>query len=670
VESGDAMTPSTDDPNVGLPSDPSGDQALRRRVRELEERLDRLQAEHDRVTRTRSYRLARGLHRAVEASAPWGTRRRSLLLAPLRGIRLIGREGWAAFVRRLVRVDRWAPRLWRPAMPPWDRLTPEERYEAWLRLVVLPPRRLRLLRRRANRFLHRPSIAVVLPVFDPETAWLRAAIESVRKQVYSNWELRIVDDASTRADVRELLAAYAALDPRIDVLTMERNVGVAAASNAALERVTADFVGFLDHDDELKPNALYEVVLRLNDRRDLDLIYSDEDKIDVDGRLSDVFFKPDWSPDLLLSVNYLNHFTVYRTEVARRVGAFRPGFDGSQDYDLALRVSEATEGIDHIAMPLYSWRKVPGSAAAHLDFKRYAFDAGARALRAALERRGSEGSVSPGLVSGRYRVRYSIRGRPRVVVIIPTRDRVDLLRRCVDSVRQRSTYDRYEVLVVDNDSTEAAALEYLAGLPERVIRYPGEFDYAGMMNAAVEQAGDADFVLLLNNDTEVISGEWIESMVEHGQRPEVAAVGARLLFRDGRPQHEGIVVGLAGSPAQNVAVDYFELGRTIRNCSAVTAACMLTRTEVFRELGGIEPRLRVAWGDVDYCLRAREKGYQIVYTPYALLYHEEGSTRGVGGLHGPEDDALFRSRWGRYRDPYYNPNLDTHHPFEMRTSTR
>jgi GT2 family glycosyltransferase len=658
------MTPNTGDSNVGLPSNPTGDAALRRRVRELEERLDRLQAEHDRVTRTLSYRLVQSLHRAVGATAPWGTRRRSLFLAPLRGIRLIGREGWVPFVRRLVRVDRWVPRLWRPAMPPWERLTPQERYEAWLRLIVLPPRRLRGLRRRAERFQYRPRIAIVLPVFDPEPAWLIAAIESVRKQVYTNWELRIVDDGSTRADVRELLTAYAALDRRIDVITLERNVGIAEASNAALERVTADFVGFLDHDDELKPNAVYEVVLRLNERRDLDLIYSDEDKVDVDGRLSDVFFKPDWSPDLLMSVNYLNHFTVYRTEVARAVGGLRSGFDGSQDFDLALRVSEATEGIAHIPLPLYSWRKVAGSAAAHLDYKRYAFDAGARALRSALARRGYEGTVTPGLVPGRYRVSYSIRGRPRVVIIIPTRDSVDLLRRCVDSIRQRSTYERYDLLVVDNDSTETATLEYLAQFPERVVRYPGEFDYARMMNQAVEEADDADFVLLLNNDTEVISGEWIEAMVEHGQRPEVAAVGARLLFRDGSPQHEGIVVGLAGSPAQNVSVDYFKLGQTIRNCSAVTAASMLTRTEVYRELGGFEPRLRVAWGDVDYCLRAREKGYQIVYTPYALLYHEEGSTRGVGGLHGPEDDAFFVSRWGSYRDPYYNPNIDRIRPLE------
>jgi GT2 family glycosyltransferase len=660
------MTPDTDDPNVGLPSDPTGEAALRRRVHELEERLERLQAEHDRVTSSLSYRLVEGLHRAVGAAAPWGTRRRSFLLAPLRGIRLIGREGWAAFGRRLIRPDRWVPRLWRPAIPPWERLTPEERYEAWLRLVVLPPRRLRGLRRRAERFRYRPRIAIVMPVFDPEPAWLRAAIESVRKQVYANWELRIVDDGSTRADVRELLAAYAALDRRIDVIKLERNLGIAEASNAALERVTADFVGFLDHDDELKPIALYEVVLRLNDRGDLDLIYSDEDKIDVDGRLSDVFLKPDWSPDLLMSVNYLNHFTVYRTEVARGVGGFRSGLEGSQDFDLALRISEATEGIGHIPMPLYSWRKVPGSAAAHLDFKAYAYEAGARALEAALHRRGHQGSVERGLVRGRYRVRYEIRDQPKVVIVIPTRDRVDLLDRCVESIRSRSTYERYELLVVDNESKDPRTLDYLDSFPGRVMRYPHAFNFSLMMNSAVEQVGAADFVVLLNNDIEVIAPEWLDAMIEHGQRDEVGAVGARLLFRTGAPQHEGIVVGLGGSPARNVTHDYFDLGQIIRNCSAVSAACMLIRPEVFRGLGGFEERMAVAWGDVDFCLRAREKGYEIVYTPYALLYHDEGSTRGVGGMHGPEDDALFRSRWGDYRDPYYNPNFDVDRPFELR----
>lgn len=650
------------DSTLGPGPDPRDEDALRRRVSELERALERLQHEHDRITKSATYRVVLSIQETIEALAPWGTRRRSLLLAPRRAIRSIRRDGLAAFLRALTDPDRWS-RIWEPAIPSLDRISADERYNLWLRLVMLHPRRVRWIRRVVKRLSYRPLISIVLPVHDPEPEWLQGALDSVRGQIYPRWQLCIVDDASTREDVRKVLDEARA-DPRIDVTRLERNEGIARASNLGIQRARGDFVGFLDHDDALKPNALFEVVRVLNDRRDLDYLYSDEDKAGPGDWLTDPFFKPGWSPDLLMSVNYVTHFSVYRTELVRAVGGLRPEFDGSQDYDLVLRVTEVTDQTAHVPLPLYSWRKVPGSAAAHLDFKSYAFDAGVRALEAALRRRGLEGSVEPGLVRGRYRVRYSIRGTPRVVIIVPTRDRADLLRRCLGSV-ERSTYQNYDVLVVDNDSREAETAAYLAALPHRVMRYAGAFNFSDMMNAAVDQAGQAHFVVLLNNDTEVIAPGWIEAMVELGQRPDVAAVGARLLFQDGTPQHEGIVVGLGGSPAQNVAHDYFELGRTIRNCSAVTAACMLTRTEVFRELGGFERRLRVAWGDVDYCLRAREKGYTIVYTPYAVLHHDEGSTRGVGGLHGPEDDSLFRSRWGSYRDPYYNPNFDRLRPFKL-----
>jgi len=658
------VTPGADDSNVDPPSGSPRDAQLRRRIRELEERVERLQAEHDRVSSTAAFRFVRRMHGAVDTLAPWGTRRRSVLLAPVRALRAIRRRGLGAFLRGLVRFDSWS-RVWELAMPPLERLTPEERYNLWSRLVMLNPGRVRRRRRLVKRFDYRPRISIVLPVHDPEPAWLRDALDSVRSQIYSNWQLCIVDDGCTREDIRRVLLDAQA-DPRIDLVRLDRNEGISAASNVALQRAQGEFVGFLDHDDALKPNALFEVVKLLNSRRDLDYVYSDEDKAEPNGWLTDPFFKPDWSPDLLMSVNYVTHFSVYRTEVVRAVGGFRSEFDGSQDYDLVLRVTEATGQVAHIPLPLYSWRKVPGSAAAHLDYKTYAYEAGTRALEEALRRRGVEGTVEPGLVRGRYRVRYSIRGNPQVVVIVPTRDRLDLLHPCLESVRERSTYQNYEVVVVDNDSQEPDTLTYLRSIPGRVIRYPGPFSYSKMMNAAVEAAGDPEFVVFLNNDTEVIAPGWIEALLEHGQRPDVAAVGARLLFRSGEPQHEGIVVGLGGSPARNVVHDYFDLGRTIRNCSAVTAACMLIATEVLRELGGFEERFEVAWGDVDLCLRAREKGYEIVYTPHALLYHEEGSTRGLGGLHGPNDDALFRSRWGDYRDPYYNPCFDIHRPFEIK----
>jgi O-antigen biosynthesis protein len=653
----------SDDSNARPPSDPDEDAQLRRRVIELEGRLDRLQGEYDRVTSSASFRILRRLHGAVDRLAPWGTRRRSVVLVPGRMLRAVRRRGLGPVLRGVLTSGKWS-RIWAPAIPPLDRLSPEERYNLWVKLVMLAPRRLRAMRRAVRRFDYRPRISVVLPVHDPEPAWLRDALDSVRSQIYPNWQLCIVDDGSSRQDVKGVLQEARA-DPRIDVVTLDGSMGISAASNAGLERAQGDFVGFLDHDDALKPTALFEVVRLLNARRDLDYVYSDEDKAEPGGWLTDPFFKPGWSPDLLLSVNYVTHFSVYRTEIVRAVGGFRAEFDGSQDYDLVLRVTEVTDQVAHVPMPLYSWRKVPGSAAAHLAYKPHAYDAGTRALEDALRRRGVRGSVEPGLVGGRYRVRYSIEGEPRVVVIVPTRDRLDLLRTCLESVVTRSTYRNHVVFVVDNDSREPDTLAYLDSTPHRVLRHPGPFHYSRMMNAAVEEAGEADFVLFLNNDTEVIAPDWIEAMLEHGQRPGVAAVGARLLFRSGDPQHEGIVVGLGGSPARNVVHDYFDLGRTIRNCSAVTAACMLIRSEVLRELGGFEERLEVAWGDVDLCLRAREKGYEVVYTPHALLYHEEGSTRGRGGLHGPHDDALFLSRWGDYRDPYYNPNLDTDRSFEL-----
>lgn len=657
------LTPTADDRNAGLPSDFT-DEQLRRRIRELEEKLERLQGEYDRLTSSAAYRILQRLHRAVDGLAPWGTRRRSVLLAPGRGFRALRRQGPGGVLRGMTRARSWA-RIWEPAVPPLDRLTPDERYNVWSQLVMLSPRRVSRMRRQVRRFGYRPRISVILPVHDPEPAWLREALASVRSQIYPKWQLCIVDDGSVREDVRQVLAA-ARSDPRVVIVRLDRSMGISAASNAGLHRAEGEFVGFLDHDDALKPNALFEVVRALNVRSDLDYLYSDEDKAEPNGWLTDPFFKPGWSPDLLMSVNYVTHFSVYRTDLVRAVGGLRSEFDGSQDYDLVLRVTETTDQVAHIPLPLYSWRKVPGSAATHLDYKAYAYEAGTRALEDALSRRGLQGTVEGGLVRGRYRVRYSIQRGPRVVVIVPTRDRLDLLRPCLESLVERSTYPNFEALVVDNDSQDADTLTYLRSAPGKVVRYPGPFNYSRMMNAAVEVAGDPEFVIFLNNDTEVIARDWIEAMLEHGQRPEVAAVGARLLFRDGRPQHEGIVVGLGDAPARNLIHQYFELGRTIRNCSAVTAACMLMRTEVFRELGGFEELFEVAWGDVDLCLRAREKGYQIVFTPHALLHHEEGSSRGLGGMHGPNDDALFRSRWGGYRDPYYNPNFDEFHPFELR----
>jgi GT2 family glycosyltransferase len=449
------------------------------------------------------------------------------------------------------------------------------------------------------------------------------------------------------------------MDNRIMVVHLEKNQGISAASNAALSLASGEFIGLLDHDDELKPDALYEVVSLLNRDRDLDFIYSDEDKKAPDGRLVQAFFKPDWSPELLLSTNYVPHFAVYRKSLVDEVGGWRSECDFSQDYDLALRVTERTERIAHIPLPLYSWRMVPGSAASELRAKPKSVDAGKRALKDAMERRGVRAVVEDGPYRNTYRVRHLIEEQPLVSIIIPTRDRLDMLRPCITSIERKSTYPDYELVIMDNDSKEEETLRYLEAMPHRRLQYPGEFRYAAMMNYAVRET-TGKYVILLNNDTAVLSDEWIEAMLEHAQRPGVAAVGARLLYPDGRPQHEGVVMG-AGIGGSCLNVDtrgYFGLGTLVRNVSAVTAACMMVSRRAFEELDGFDESLRVAFNDVDYCLRALKAGYRVIYTPYATLVHHESASR--GSLHPREDEEFFRRRWGKpgqYRDAYYNPNL-------------
>ncbi|HYZ10695.1 MAG TPA: glycosyltransferase [Actinomycetota bacterium] len=641
---------------------------LEARVAEAEARAQQAEEQLERIRSSVGFQVLDRFRRFVSNVAPWGTRRRSFLLTPVRAARMVTTEGWGPTLVHLLKVSVWVPKMFRRALPKLT--TPDERYELWLYLNVLSPPRLRAMRRQLRRLTFRPTVSIVMPVYNTDPRWLGGAVGSVLDQLYPQWELCIADDGSTRPETVELLRRLEAKDPRIKVTYLEENRGIAGASNAALELATGEFVGFLDHDDELKPNALFEVVRTLNENPDLDFLYSDEDKKEPDGRLTEAFFKPGWSPDLLTSVNYVTHFSVYRREILEKVDGFRLGYDGSQDYDLVLRVTELTDRIAHIPIPLYSWRKVPGSAAAQLAFKDYAYDAGRRALSDALRRRGYSGRVDEAIVNGRYRVRYDIQGEPKVLIIIPTRDRVDLLRVCVDSIRRRTAYPNYEIMIVDNESSDPETLEYLSTFDGRVFPYPHEFNYARMMNVAVANAPESDLIVFMNNDTEVVSAEWLEAMIEHGQRPEVAIVGARLLFLDGKPQHEGIAVGLGGV-ASNLDhggqhFGYFDLGETVRNCSAVTGACMLMRPEVFAGLGGFEERLRVAFNDVDLGMRAREKGYLIVYTPHALLYHEESSSRGK--LHPEEDERFFCERWGppfSRADPYYNPNFSRRHPFRL-----
>ncbi|KAA0233610.1 MAG: glycosyltransferase family 2 protein [Actinobacteria bacterium] len=541
----------------------------------------------------------------------------------------------------------------------------QEAYRLWAAAYASPTGR-----QRVDDLEYRPLISILMPTYNTDPKVLGEAIDSVLAQSYPHWELCIADDASGDDDTLRVLHAYREVDSRLRIVIADRNEGIAGASNQALALASGEWVGLLDHDDELKPDALYWVVELLNRCPEYDMVYSDEDKLDAEGELWDPFFKPDWSPDLLLSVNYIAHFTVIRRALMLAVGGFGEDVDGSQDYDLFLKVTELTDRIGHISRPLYSWRVVPGSTASDIEAKPQADTAGKRALRSAIERRGLHASVSSGVTATRYRVRYEIDKRQELSIVIPTRDGVELLQTCIDSVRDSAGGIDHEIVVIDNQSSDPATLAYLDRLDReqwgRVIRYSHEFSFSRQMNlGALCAAGE--LILILNNDTVVRTADWLEAMMEHAQRPEVGAVGARLVFPDGRAQHEGIVLGMGG-PAYNLDTGhYMELGAYVRDCAAVTAACVMMRATAFWAVGGLDERLRVAFNDVDLGMRLSERGFRVVYTPYAELEHDESASRKT--LHPADDSAFFAWRWGDpmdVRDPFISPNLEWLNPFYMR----
>ncbi|MBF0476863.1 MAG: glycosyltransferase, partial [Deltaproteobacteria bacterium] len=530
------------------------------------------------------------------------------------------------------------------------------------------------IRREITGFAFQPLISLIMPTYNTPAEWLNRAINSVRGQLYPNWQLCLADDGSTAEETISLLKNSAEADHRIKIAYLKENLGISGASNQALALAEGEFVGLLDHDDELAPTALYENVKLLQGHPDADMIYSDEDKLTPDGLRVEPYFKPDWAPDQLLSHMYTCHFGLYRRELVLRVGGFRPGYEGSQDYDLVLRLTEQTDRIYHIPKVLYHWRMIPGSTAADYQAKGYADQAALKALNDALTRRGIQGEVGPGLFPGSFRVKRAVIGRPMVSIIIPFKNKQEYLERCLDSIKAKTDYDHYEILLINNGSDDPATLDYLDGLKGRdhirMFNYAGPFNFSAINNWAVARAA-GEHVLFLNNDTEVTAGEWLRALLEHSQRPEVGAVGAKLLYPDNRIQHGGVVLGLggiAGHPHKYLPADdpgYFGQLSVIRNFSALTAACLMMRRRVFDEMGGFDERnLSIAFNDVDLCLRIREKGYYIIYTPFALLYHHESVSRGYEDT--PEKAKRFqveidymRRRWGAAltSDPYYNPNL-------------
>jgi GT2 family glycosyltransferase/glycosyltransferase involved in cell wall biosynthesis len=542
-------------------------------------------------------------------------------------------------------------------------------YDAWLAVNAWNPRAEAHLRRRLDACVEPlPRLSVVIPVYNPPPGLLEKAVASVQAQVYGGWELCIADDASTDPAVRPALQQLGRADPRVRVALLDENVNISLATNRAAALASGEFLLLLDQDDELAPDALGEIALALAARPDVDMLYTDDDKLGMDGSRFAPQFKPDWSPELLLSYMYMSHALVIRRTLFEAVGGERTGFEGSQDYDLALRASERARHVAHLSLVLYHWRAVAGSTASSGDAKPLSIEAGRRAVQEALDRRGiGATAVQPDWARrgrlGIFAHEFPDDG-PRVAILIPTRNQRTLLRRCIDSLAATS-YHSYEVVVIDNESDEADALAYLAGLPHRVLRVPnspGGFSFAHVNNVAA-RAVDADLLLFLNNDTEVREPRWLSRMVGYAGIAGVGAVGARLLFPDGRIQHAGVVHGLyhgLAGPAFKLAPDwdhgYLSYAVVARNCSAVTAACMLTPRRLFLELGGFdEQRFAVAYNDVDYCYRLVDRGFRCVYCPGAELLHHEGRSRGFADR--PEEVAAFRAAYAGRADPWYSPHL-------------
>jgi O-antigen biosynthesis protein len=542
-------------------------------------------------------------------------------------------------------------------------------YDTWLDLydkaVAVTPENSKML------------VSVLLPVYNPPEKWLRCCLDSVLDQTYSNWELCVADDASTQAHVRKVLEEYGARDPRIRVTWRARNGHVSAASNTALSMAKGEFVALLDHDDELHPEALSTIVYALQKKPHWLMAYSDEDKIDENSRRYDPYFKPDWNPDLLYGQNCVSHLGVYARSLLNDIGGFREGFEGSQDWDVALRCSERLrpEQIGHIPRVLYHWRAIPGSTAQGVDQKGYAHGAGLRALREHFLRLGSMADVMEidGML-GVFRVRHPLPDtHPLVSIIVPTRDKVDLLRKCVGSILSRTTYSSFEIVIVDNQSCEPDAVAYLDSLEAhpsiQVLKHDQPFNYSRINNEAVDKC-KGELICLLNNDIEVITADWLEELVSHALRPHVGAVGAMLYYPNDTIQHAGVIVGMHGvaaHPYSGMPRGYhgqMARARLTQAMSAVTAACLLVRRDAFEKIGGFDVTLQVAFNDIDFCLRLRQHGYVNIWTPFAELYHWESASRGAEDTpeklrrFEQEVDLMMR-RWRLQlnEDPYYNPNL-------------
>lgn len=522
------------------------------------------------------------------------------------------------------------------------------------------------------KFKITPKISIVVPTYNTPINFLKEMIQSVKEQTYSNWELCIADGNSTGVEVKEVLTAYAQDDARIKINFLSENKGIAGNTNECLKLCTGEYIALFDHDDLLEPNALYEMVKKINEDQQIDFIYSDEDKVDEYSKsYYDPHFKQDWAPDTFRSYNYICHFTVFKRSLLEQVGEFDSRFDGSQDYDMFLRLTEKAEKIVHIPKILYHWRVHKESTASDISAKQYTIDAAKRALEEHLKRIGVDGKIEPGLVRGTHRTNYTIKESPKVSIIIPTKDHIDDLKKCLDAIK-KSTYTNYEIILVENNSVEKETFEYYEMLKEdeniQVIIWDEAFNYSKINNFGIKHS-KGEYIVLLNNDVELLTPNWIEEMLMHCQREEVGIVGAKLYYPDDTIQHAGVIIGIGGVAGHSHKYygreenGYFSRLKIIQNLSAVTAACLMIRRDVFDRVGGLEEAFTVAFNDVDLCLKVRELNKLVIFTPYVEAYHYESKSRGAEDTlekleRFNNEIELFKNRWGLYRtDPYYNSNL-------------
>jgi GT2 family glycosyltransferase/SAM-dependent methyltransferase len=545
---------------------------------------------------------------------------------------------------------------------------PEAAYEAWM-----ANRRLTDAGRAAQRAWaveadDPPLVSVLMPVYNTPEHYLRRAIESVLAQTYPHWELCVADDGSTAEHVRPVLEEYAARDDRVKLAPPGRHGGIAAASNAALALASGRYVALLDHDDEIAEHALYRMAQAIVADPTADMLYSDEDKLQPDGKRVHPFFKPDWSPEFFLGCMYTCHLGLYRTALVRELGGFRPTFDGAQDYDLVLRLTERTDRVVHVLDVLYHWRLVPNSTSTCVAAKPEAHAAGLRALQEHLARTGRAGRAEVGPSPGLNFVRFDVAGRPRVSIIIPSLCRparaggagAGHLEQCVASIARIGRYKEYEILVLDQHRMPEAMERDLTRVGVRRVTYDEPFNWSRVNNLGARHT-TGEHLLFLNDDTEVVAPDWLEALLEFSQQREIGAVGAKLLFPDGGLQHVGVTIldgkpghPFYGYPAKHTG--YFCRNVLPHNCAAVTGACLMTRRDVFEEAGGFDESFPLNYNDVDYCLRVRQLGYRVVFTPHATLHHHEAVSK--AGVFAEELDA-FRARWDAAGpDPYYNPNLN------------